>query len=188
MSVSPTLTRHKSLRRKFSMRRKAIQKVRWDAEETDSGNASDISTEFYLPGKAGDRTSKDLDTISTNSSTGIIPGLDNKLSGFLRQKSHKNDEELWVERWYVLNSHSLVCYSGPEDPEPVAAISLTGYCVSMPTLLDGIKEAHVIKLYHPRGTKRTFYLQLPSEYHFHKWLATLQELCECDVNKYGLDD
>ena len=61
MSVSPTLTRHKSLRRKFSMRRKAMQKVRWDAEETDSGNASDISTEFYLPGKAGDRTSKDLD-------------------------------------------------------------------------------------------------------------------------------
>lgn len=61
MSVSPTLTRHKSLRRRFSMRRKAMQKVKWDAEETDSGNASDISTEFYLPGKAGDRTSKDLD-------------------------------------------------------------------------------------------------------------------------------
>lgn len=61
MSVSPTFTRTKSVRRKFSMRRKAIHKMRMDAEETDSGNSSDISTEFYLPGKAGDRTSKDLD-------------------------------------------------------------------------------------------------------------------------------
>lgn len=57
-----------------------------------------------------------------------------------------------------------------------------------PPQLDTIKEPHVIKLYHPKGTKRLFYFQLPSEYHFHKWFATLLELCECDVNKYGLDE
>ena len=57
---------------------------------------------------------------------------------------------------------------------------------SPPSQLDGIKETNVIKLFHPK--KRLFYFQLPSEYQYHKWLATLQELCDCDVNKYGLDD
>ena len=51
---------------------------------------------------------------------------------------------------------------------------------------DNIKDPHVLKLSH--ATKRHFFFQLPGDFEFHKWLSALQELCECDVNKYGFDD
>ena len=57
MSVSPTLLRKKSVRRKFSMRRKAIRKSQLDSDEVDSGNSSDVSLELFC----GDRRSADLD-------------------------------------------------------------------------------------------------------------------------------
>jgi hypothetical protein len=182
MSVSPTLLRKKSVRRKFSMRRKAIRKSQLDSDEVDSGNSSDVSLELFC----GDRRSADLDSISTISGHGFVPGLDNKLSSFMRQKGLKSDDNFWLERWYVLNSHSLLCFSSPEDAEPVGAISLTGYCASLPDPSDNIKDPHVLKLSH--ATKRHFFFQLPGDFEFHKWFSALQELCECDVNKYGFDD
>ena len=159
-------------------------KIRRESDEPDSGNVSDVSTEFFS-GKPGDRTSYDLDNLSTHSGVAIVSGLDNKFSIYMKQKALKGDN-VWLERWYVLNSNSLVCYSHSEDTEPVGAISLTGYCASLPTPMDGVTEPYVLKLSHK--TKRTFFFQLPAEYEFHKWFSALQELCECDVNKYGFDD
>ena len=55
-----------------------------------------------------------LQSLSAISVNGIVPGLDNKMSSFMRQKGLKTDDNFWLERWYVLNSHSLLCFSTPE--------------------------------------------------------------------------